>query len=122
PRQIVQIVKIDVVDGVDPGFYVPGDGDVDEEDGAILACTDEPRHVLEPQNRLGGRRGRYHDVEPLQRLQEPLEGLDRTAEALRQLEGPRSAPVRDHYRVRPALHQSARRQLPHLAGADEEDP
>ena len=119
--EVVDVVEEDVVDVPRSGIDVPRDGDVDEEQEAVLPSTQRCRDHRSGDHVSGCPRRADDDVRLAERFFQAFKGNRPALERFGHLQGPHVGPVCDQDLRRPVGDQVTGGQLGHLAGADEQD-
>ena len=119
--QVVDVVQEDVVEVVDRGLDIARHRDIDEEHRLITAGRDDTLHLLLPQDVVRRARRGDHDIDLRQHADETGIFDWRPLEKLRHFDGALVGPVGDEDVRRAGAAQVPRRQLRHLARADDHD-
>ncbi len=119
--KVVDVVDEAAFDLVHAGIDVAGDGDVDEEHGAVAAAVEEVLAVRAAEDFLWCSGRGNDDVGAVGLLVELIEGDDLAVEVLGDLLGPRLRSVGYQNGGRALLDEVAGGKFGHLSGSDEKD-
>src|SRR5439155_5002538 len=119
--EVVDVIQHHLLQLTDPGVEVAGNGDVNDQQGAVAARPLDAGEAVEGHDRLVGGGGADDDVGLDQGVVEPVEGDDAADPLVGDGAGPHDVAIGDKDCTGTQGPEVLNGKLHHLVGADEHD-